>query len=103
MGTRRTDMHRLQELVRYHRLGRSARDTARLLGMGRDTIRTYTAALRKAELLDGEAAELPALDVLAEAVRTHVPSAAPLRRSRSRRWYTLERAMCHARQTRARP
>jgi len=83
MGARRTDMHRLQELVRYHRLGRSARDTARLLGMGRDTIRAYAAALKTAGLLDGAVAELPALEVLAEAVRTHLPPAPPPPQRRS--------------------
>jgi transposase len=83
MGARRTDMHRLQELVRYHRLDRSARDVARLLGMGRDTIRAYAAALEKAGLLEGDAAELPALEVLAEAVRTHMPAAGPPPQRRS--------------------
>ena len=69
MGAHRTDMHRLQELVRLHRLGRSRRDVARLLGMGRDTIRQYEAALAAAGLLDGPEAELPSLEALGEAVR----------------------------------
>jgi transposase len=83
MGAQRTDMHRLQELVRYHRLGRSARDIARLLGMGRDTIRGYAALLGEAGLLEGDAGELPALDALAEAVKAHMPPPAtpPQRRS----------------------
>ncbi|MGE0193765.1 MAG: hypothetical protein AB7T63_17205 [Planctomycetota bacterium] len=73
MGAQRTDMHRLQELVRYHRLGRSARDIARLLGMGRDTIRGYAALLGQAGLLEGDADELPALDAPAETVKAHMP------------------------------
>ena len=72
MGAHRTDMHRLQELVRLHRLERSARDIARLLRMGRSTIRTYTEALRKAGLLDGPSAEVPDMEALAAAVRAAV-------------------------------
>jgi hypothetical protein len=77
-------MHRLQELVRLHRLGRSRRDVARLLGMGRDTIRQYEAALAAAGLLDGPEAELPSLEALGEAVRVHAPPAAPPRQQRSK-------------------
>jgi transposase len=84
MGAHRTDMHRLQELVRLHRLGRSRRDVARLLGMGRDTIRQYEAALAAAGLLDGPEADLPSLEALGEAVRVHAPPAAPPRQQRSK-------------------
>lgn len=35
MDAHRTDMHRIQELVRLHRLQRTTGDMARLLGMGR--------------------------------------------------------------------
>ena len=83
MARHRTDMHRLQELVRLHRLERGSRDIARLLGMGRDTIRTYTQALERAGLLAGSAAELPSLEALAAAIRAHVGEAAPPPQQRS--------------------
>lgn len=83
MGAHRTDMHRLQELVRLCRLGRSRRDIARLLGMGRDTIATYRGALEKAGLLDGDAAQLPPFDALKEAVTANAPPAPPPPQQRS--------------------
>ncbi len=64
MSARRTDMHRLQEVIRLHRLGASARRIARQLSMGRDTIRGYIEVLSKAALLDGPVDELPELDRL---------------------------------------
>ena len=42
---KRIDMHRLQELVRLHRIGTGARETARLLLMGPNTERMYREAL----------------------------------------------------------
>ncbi len=60
MGAHRTDMHRLQELVRLHRFGRAWREIARMLEMSRDTIRAYGEALAPAGLLEGEATALPA-------------------------------------------
>lgn len=77
MGAHRTDMHRLQELVRLHRLERSSRDISRLLSMGRDTIRTYVTALKNAELLEGSPDELPAPEVLTAAVKECVAPAPP--------------------------
>lgn len=64
MGARRTDMHRLQEVIRLHRLGNSSRRIARRLRMGRDTIRGYLEILAKAGVLDGPADELPASESL---------------------------------------
>jgi transposase len=61
-------MHRLQELVRLHRLKTGARETARLLGMSPNTERQYREALGKAGLLDGAAEELPPLETLKAAV-----------------------------------
>ena len=55
MSARGTDMHRIQEVVRLHRLGRSQRGIARQLRMGRDTIRTYHEKLSAAGLLGGPA------------------------------------------------
>ena len=74
---RRTDMDRLAELVRLHRLGTGARETARLLGMGPNTERQYREALAEAGLLDGDAGALPALDELKAAVLAHCPPAVP--------------------------
>lgn len=72
MGAHRTDMHRIQELVRLHRLQRSTRDMARLLGMGRTTMQGYLTALGKAGLLDGSPEELPGMEVLAAAVQAQL-------------------------------
>lgn len=74
MGARRTDMHRLQEMVRLHRMGASSREIARQLRMGRDTIRCYLRGLRRAGLLDGAAEDLPALSELRAGVGEHAPA-----------------------------
>jgi transposase len=74
MGARRTNMLRLQEIVRLHRSGVSARRTCRLLGMGRNTADRYRTALAAAGLLDGEAGDLPSEATLQAAVDAHVPS-----------------------------
>lgn len=77
MSNRRTDMDRLQELVRLHRMGVSSREAARLLGMGRNTQRQYRQALLRAELWDGGVSELPELEALKAAVLVHLPLVAP--------------------------
>jgi transposase len=77
MARQRIDMHRLQELVRLHRLGRTGRDIARMLGMGRNTLRGYCGALERAGLLEGPAGELPDLGRLQAAVQEHLPPPAP--------------------------
>jgi transposase len=69
-------MHRLQEVIRLHRLGKSSRRIARHLSMGRDTIREYLAVLSDAGLLAGPIDELPELDVLSKLVREHAASTA---------------------------
>jgi transposase len=74
----RTDMHRLQELVRLHRSGRGAREVARLLGMSPNTERIYRNALAEASLLAGDPDQLPELDELRRAVVAQLPvKAAP--------------------------
>ncbi|HET9622712.1 MAG TPA: hypothetical protein VFP84_15170, partial [Kofleriaceae bacterium] len=77
MSKRRVDMDRLQELVRLHRMGTGARELARLLGMSPNTERSYREALKKAELLDGAAEDIPALEVLRTAVDAKLPVVAP--------------------------
>lgn len=59
MSARKSDMHQLQEVIRLHRLGESRRTIARLLRMGRDTIRGYTQLFSQKGLLDGAADDLP--------------------------------------------
>ena len=71
-------MHRLQDLVRLHRLGNGAREVARLLGMSPNTERDYRLALGAAGLLEGDPTQLPELAVLRatiEAVRPAKPLA----------------------------
>lgn len=58
---RRTDVHRIQELIRLHRPGSGARALSRTLKMGRETVRHCVTALRDAGLLDGDATDLPKL------------------------------------------
>src|SRR5688500_11404829 len=73
MSARRTEMHRLQELVRLHRQGTSAREVARLLGMSRNTVADYLNALAAAELLEGAVESLPELAELKAALPVNLP------------------------------
>lgn len=59
MGRARIDMHRLQEVIRLHRLGRRGRAIARQLHIGRNTVNGYLEALAKAGALEGACDELP--------------------------------------------
>lgn len=87
MGAKRTDMHRLQEMVRLHRLGESSRSIARRLQMGRDTIRCYLRGLRNAGLLDGPADELPEFAAVRAVLDEYVPvTAAAPQSSTLTRW-----------------
>ena len=61
-------MHRLQELVRLHRMGVGGREVARLLKMSSKTELKYRQALAEAGLLEGDAGALPDADVLRDAV-----------------------------------
>lgn len=87
MGARRTDMHRLQEMVRLHRLGESSRAIAKRLRMGRDTIRCYLRGLERAGVLEGAPDELPALTELRGVVLREVGSSPAARPTSSiSRW-----------------
>ncbi len=79
MPAKSVDMHRLQELVRLHRLGKTARDVAVLLKMGRSTEQKYRKALEKAGLLKGDPQELPELHILRSAIepKTEIPVSPP--------------------------
>lgn len=94
MSAPRTDMHRLQEMVRLHRLGNSVRVVARRLQMGRDTVRVYQTALRLAGLLDGDAATLPEPEALQAAVAAQRPAKpSPQQTSSLERWRPQVAAM----------
>jgi transposase len=67
-------MHRLQDLVRLHRLKTGARETARLLGLGPNTERRYREAIVEAGLLDGAADAPPPLEALKAAVLAKHPA-----------------------------
>lgn len=70
-------MHRLQELVRLHRMDTGAREVARLLRMGPNTEREYRCALEAEDVLEGDPAELPELATLKAAVLKHKPEKSP--------------------------
>jgi len=90
MTTHRTDMHRLQDLVRLHRHKVGNREAARLLKMGPSTERKYRAALMKAGLLVGAADDIPSLEALRAAVMEHAPpKVAPQQESSIEQWHAL--------------
>jgi DNA-binding IclR family transcriptional regulator len=66
-------MHRLQDLVRLHRLGTGVRLVARRLGMSPNTERTYRHALAAQGLLAGDPDALPELETLRHAIETALP------------------------------
>ena len=66
-------MHRLQELVRLHRMGTGAREVARLLRVSPNTERFWRTTLDAAGLLKGPADEVPAIEVLAGAAPERTP------------------------------
>lgn len=66
-------MHRLQDLVRLHRMGEDCRAIARQLKMSPNTERKYRRALEAAGLLVGAVDELPELVHLRSAVEKHLP------------------------------
>jgi transposase len=72
----RLEMHRLQELVRLHRMKTPVREVARLLQMSPNTEREYRKALLDAELLSGTVEELPELSALKAAVLSAKPTPA---------------------------
>jgi len=61
-------MHKLQELVRLHRMKAPGRKVARLLGISPNTERYWRGVLQQAGLLDGAVDDLPALEVLVAAL-----------------------------------
>ena len=87
MTAKRTEMERLQELVRLHRMGTGCRKVAEMLRMGPNTEREYRLALERGGLLSGEPDELPELAELKAAVlRENPPKAAPQQTSTVEPW-----------------
>lgn len=80
-------MHRLQELVRLHRLGVTERGAAKELRIGRNTAKEYRRAIAAAGLLEGSAEDLPELETLRAVVTAALPSkAAPQQLSTLETW-----------------
>jgi len=70
---RKKSMHELQELVRYHRLGRGPREVSRLLQMSPNTERKYRLAIGEAGLLGGSPDDIANLEDLREAIKKSFP------------------------------
>ncbi len=73
MSAKRTEMHRLQELIRLHRMGRSQREISDQLRMGRRTIRRYVGAIEAAGILGGSPDALPDAGALRAIITGHFP------------------------------
>lgn len=70
-------MHRLQELVRLHRMDTGCREVARILKMGVNVERTYRRILGAEGLLQGDPDDLPSMELLRELVLKHRPANVP--------------------------
>ncbi|MES1174038.1 MAG: IS21 family transposase [Myxococcales bacterium] len=91
-------MHRLQELVRLHRLGLTERRAAKELRIGRNTAKEYRRALSEAGVLDGSVDELPTLEVLkALVLRALPPRPAPQQVSKLEEWQPAVEALLEQR------
>lgn len=77
MSAKRTNMHRLQELLRLHRMGTPARKIAKNLKMSPNTERKYRTILQDAGLLDGDPDDIPDLSVLKELINRAMPPKPP--------------------------
>lgn len=87
-------MHRLQELVRLHRLGDGPREVARKLQLSPNTERMYRKAFMAADVLSGSPEDLPTLEVLKNIVDKHREER-PLHKpvSSIERWRALVKAL----------
>ena len=94
MSQKRTEMDRLQELVRLHRMETGCREVARLLAMSPNTERQYREILAAEGLLEGRVDALPELTQLKAAVVKHVgEKRTPQQTSSVERWSETVRAM----------
>jgi transposase len=73
MSRQAIEMHRLQELVRLHRMAAGKREVARVLRISPNTERQYRQALDAAGLLSGPIEELPTVATLKAAVEQALP------------------------------
>ena len=90
MSAKRTEMHRLQELIRLHRMGLSQRALSDQLRMGRRTIRRYMRALEEAGVLSGSPSQLPDAAALRAIVGERLPwKAAPQQTSSVSDWESV--------------
>jgi hypothetical protein len=87
-----------KKLVRLHRMGTSAREVARLLGMSPNTERAYRGAIEKLHLLAGPIDALPELGELRRAVEAAMPAkpTPPPQLSGVEAWADRVRAMLEA-------
>jgi len=87
MSAKRTEMHRLQELIRLRRMGQSQRAISGQIRMGRPTIRRYLKALEEGGVQLDSDEDLPAPAVLRAIVEKHLPAKeAPQQVSSVRSW-----------------
>lgn len=86
MSPRRLDMHKLQELVRLHRLNTGCREVARLLSISPNTERGYRSALNVEGLLDGDPEDLPPLAELRDVVYRRMSKPMPQHASSLETW-----------------
>lgn len=77
MSRQGQSMHKIQELVRLHRMGTPFREVARLLRVSPNTERTYRRALAKLGFLDGSSDALPSEEELKAALAQVLPAAPP--------------------------
>ncbi|MBI4618415.1 MAG: IS21 family transposase [Planctomycetes bacterium] len=77
MSAERLNMHRLQELIRLHRLGLGAREVARVLKMSPKTELRYRAALDGAGFLRGNPTDIVELSILKDCLLRSLPQAVP--------------------------
>ena len=77
MSAKRTDMHRLQELLRLHRMGTPVRTITRTLRMSPKTERKYRLILQDAGLLEGDPDDIPELDVIKGIIHKAMPPSPP--------------------------
>jgi transposase len=73
MSRQAIEMHRLQELVRLHRMAAGKREVARVLRISPNTERQYRQALDAAGLLSGPVDALPAVATLNAAIEQALP------------------------------
>ena len=94
MSRKATEMHRLQELIRLHRMGSGKREVARLLGMSPNTERQYREALAKVGLLEGSPSEIPEVGMVRAAlIEVLPPKRAPQQVSSIEQWTEAIEAM----------